>query len=93
MIILSENLNQIYAYLASLDDAQEIHAFFESMFTPAELKDLDSRWQIIKMLDAGISQRQIARELHVSLCKITRGSKELKKHKSELKKAVQRFSE
>jgi len=88
---LSENLNQIYHYLALLQNEDEIRRFFESMFTPGELTDLDSRWQIVKMLDAGISQRRIARELHVSLCKITRGSKELKKDNSVLKNAIRQF--
>ena len=35
------------------------------------------RW-ILKMLKSGNSQREIAKELHVSLCKITRGAAILK---------------
>jgi len=63
--------SEIAQYLAVTDDPYKIHSFMESIFTPAELHDLNLRWELVKMLDKGKSQRQIARELHISLCKIT----------------------
>jgi len=41
--------------------------------------------QLVKRLDGGQSQRAIASDLGVSLCKITRGSRELKKPRSALR--------
>jgi Trp operon repressor len=35
------------------------------------------RWQIVKQLACGTPQREIAKNLHVSIATITRGSREL----------------
>ncbi len=52
-------------------------AFFEDILTPAEYADISKRWQIVKDLERGISQRRIARNLRVGVGTITRGSREL----------------
>ena len=83
---------EIACYLAATNSPEKIQNFLESILTPAELHDLGLRWELVKMLDRGMSQRQIAGELHVSLCKITRGSRELKKKNSILKEAVEKFT-
>ncbi|NOX89596.1 MAG: transcriptional regulator [Calditrichaeota bacterium] len=88
---MNNNIKEICQFLAENDDQKTIYKFLESILTPTEMKTLSSRWQIVKMLDRGVPQRKIAKELHLSLCKITRGSKELKKRNSILKKAVKRF--
>ena len=84
--------NEIAEYLAQTDDPRKIKLFLESILTPAELHDLGLRWELVKMLNEGKSQRQIAGELHISLCKITRGSRELKKKNSILRKAIEKFT-
>ena len=84
--------SEIAQYLAGTDSPNKIQDFLESIMTPTELHDLELRWQLVKMLDRGMSQRQIAGELHVSLCKITRGSRELKKKNSILKEAIEKFT-
>jgi TrpR family trp operon transcriptional repressor len=43
------------------------------------------------MLDTGASQRAVARRLGLSLCKITRGSRELKKRHSAFKQMIDRY--
>lgn len=53
------------------------YALIEDFFTPVELEHLALRWQIIKELKKGTNQREIADKLHVSISKITRGSREL----------------
>lgn len=83
---------EIAQYLAATDNPKKIQDFLESIMTPAELHDLELRWELVKMLDRGMSQRQIAGELHISLCKITRGSRELKKKNSILKEAIEKFT-
>jgi len=82
------SIREIAGYLASVNKPQTIEDFLSSIFTPAELKTLSSRWELVKLLEQGVSQRKIAKQLHLSLCKITRGSKELKKQNSVLKMAV-----
>jgi len=85
---MDTNLQEIIALLARTRDEGMIKEFLASILTEKELKDISSRWQLVKLLDQGVSQRKIAADLHLSLCKITRGSKELKKKNSVLKKLI-----
>ena len=48
------------------------------ILTKSEVETLSKRWRILTMLKEGYTQREIAQELNVSLCKVTRGSKILK---------------
>ena len=61
---------------------KETLRLFEEIFTAPELETLKKRWCILKMLSEGKSQREIAKTLQVSLCKVTRGAKILKDKKS-----------
>lgn len=63
-------------------------AFMDSILTSAELEDLANRWEICKKLDEGVSQRRISSNLDVSLCKITRGSRQLKRKGSPIKEFI-----
>ena len=76
------NLSDLAAALASTGDSGLIEDFLRCLLTPAEIADIAARWALVKDLDAGLPQREIARNLGISLCKITRGSRELKKPNS-----------
>ena len=65
---------------------EDILQFFGEILTPTELETISKRWSIIKMLNDGCSQREISKELNVSLCKVTRGAKILKDKNSILSK-------
>ena len=54
-----------------------LHEFFVDLLTPSEYKDLAVRWQIVKLLHQGYSQRQISKKLKVSISMVTRGSREM----------------
>jgi TrpR family trp operon transcriptional repressor len=77
--------------MAALDDADLIERFIRSILTATEVRLVSSRWELVKMLKAGKSQRTIARELGLSLCKITRGSRELKGESSALRRTIELF--
>ncbi|MDR1322902.1 MAG: trp operon repressor [Candidatus Margulisbacteria bacterium] len=62
--------------------------FLRDILTPNELRELCQRWRVIKMLAAGQTQREIAKVLKTSLCKITRGSRELQKKNSSFLKVL-----
>ena len=64
---------------ASTNDRESMRLLFEDMFTDAEIKDLEIRWKLMNDLYNHVPQREIASNLHISLCRITRGSKMLKK--------------
>ena len=78
----NEYLKECYedlCYIFSVTtDIEDVKKFFRGLFTPAEIKDFAERWLLVKELKKGTTQRQIAKDYNMSLCKITRGSKELK---------------
>lgn len=85
--------SELAQVLADIDDTALMNRFLEEILTPSEKKDISLRWQLLKDLHAGKTQRDIAAEYRISLCKITRGSKILKNDKSVTKKLLQRYDE
>ncbi len=83
-----DKLQEIVRRLAEIDDPGLLEKFFREILTPKEVRDLSSRWELVKLLEEGVSQREIARRLHLSLCKITRGSRQLKKPDSALREVI-----
>lgn len=81
-------LKEMCTLLAESGDPQFISEFFECLFTKSELKDFASRWMLVREIDRGTTQREIARKFHISLCKITRGSRELKKEGSAFRRML-----
>jgi len=82
------SLHKVIEVFTEVSDATTMKRLFEEVFTPAEIQDVALRWRLMTMLHDGISQRQIASELKISLCKITRGSKVLKRRNSVSKKIL-----
>ncbi|MCX8012879.1 MAG: trp operon repressor [Rectinema sp.] len=69
-------------------DAALIEDFFYSLFTAAEADEMAKRWALVKELARGTPQRKIAEQFNLSLCKITRGSRELKKEGSPFRRLL-----
>ncbi len=76
---IETGLKELYNIFCDIDDVVLIEDFFGCLLTPAEKKDISARWLLVKEIHKGTSQREIAKKFNMSLCKITRGSKELKK--------------
>lgn len=81
-------IDEICGLLAKIEDKELILDFFSCLFTRSELKDFSNRWHLVKELEAGTTQREIAKKYNMSLCNITRGSRELKKENSAFKKIL-----
>jgi TrpR family trp operon transcriptional repressor len=79
---VDENLKELSLTLSRVKDNALIEEFLRCLLTPAEIADVAGRWALVKALREKKSQREIAKDLGVSLCKITRGSRELKKDNS-----------
>jgi len=77
-----QNIKEISGILNKIDDSNDIYIFMQEILTESELETLSKRWRILKMLKEGKTQRDIAKELNVSLCKVTRGSKLLRNNHS-----------
>ena len=79
---VEESLTELAKTLSRVKDSVLIEEFLGCLLTPAEIADVAGRWALVKALREKTSQREIAKDLGVSLCKITRGSRELKKKNS-----------
>ena len=85
---MTDNLSEIIEIFSDTTDKREMRRLFEDVFTEAERTDIAKRWYIFKELYKGTPQRKIAKEMEVSLCKITRGSKTLKSDDSVIRKVL-----
>ncbi|HUW70580.1 MAG TPA: Trp family transcriptional regulator [bacterium] len=86
--LVVSNLGEMSRALAATDDPELIQEFLYSLFTKAEADEIAKRWALVKRIGEGMPQRAIAAELGLSLCKITRGSRELKKEGSAFKRML-----
>ena len=74
--------------LSNIKERSLVEDFLQCLLTPAEIADIAGRWALVKALDQKTPQREISRNLGVSLCKITRGSRELKKENSAFRRIL-----
>lgn len=65
-----------------------LNAFLEDLLTPVEYTEIKKRWEIIKMLNAGVNQHQIAKKLHVGIATVTRGARVLQDSKKGFKRVL-----
>jgi TrpR family trp operon transcriptional repressor len=86
---VKEQIAELCKVLAVTGDREMLESFFYCLLTPAETADIASRWALVKALREGKTQREIAKDLGVSLCKITRGSRELKKPGSGFRRILE----
>ena len=61
--------------LCAIRDPAEMQRVLADILTPAEYRALLKRWTILRLLRAGVSQREIARRIGGSLCNVTRGAR------------------
>ena len=94
---MNRNINneiiEIASILANQNKVNDIKNFIIELLTQSEADTLSKRWRILKMLKEGRTQRDIAKELKVSLCKVTRGSQILKNKKSIVAKYLTKEKE
>jgi len=86
--LVDSTIKELCHLLKKADDEDFIYEFFNCLFTAPELKDFANRWLLVKEIDKGSTQRDIAKKFGMSLCKITRGSKELAKEDSAFRKML-----
>jgi Trp operon repressor len=86
--LVSTNIDEMSRALSAADP-ELIREFLYSLYTPAEADEIAKRWALVKQIALGRPQREIAKELGLSLCKITRGSRELKKEGSAFRRMLE----
>ena len=73
-----DSIKEISNLISKIGSENEVYEFISELLTESEISTLSKRWRILKMLSEGRTQRDIVKELNVSLCKVTRGSRILK---------------
>lgn len=86
-------LTELSTAFAGINDKNLIEEFLKCILTESEIGEVTSRWTLVRKIKDGQTQRAIAKELGLSLCKITRGSKELKKDNSAFKRVIEKYEE
>jgi len=74
--------------LLSIKDERLMEEFLIDLLTPTEFEDIIKRWQVVKKLDKGMSQRKIVEELGVGIATVTRGSRELRDERGGFRKVL-----
>ena len=87
-IDIKNDLQGLFKLIRNIKTDVEMDSFFKELLTEAEIETLSKRWRILNLLGKGCTQREVASELQVSLCKVTRGAKILKDEKSVLAKMI-----
>src|SRR3989344_4636148 len=76
----------------SAGDISLLKAFFQDILSPGEYKELGVRWQIVKQLAQGKSQRDVAKNLHTAIATVTRGSRELADKEGGFQQVLRKLS-
>ena len=86
-----ESFNELVKVLTEIDSEKDTEKFLREILTEKEINDVTLRWQLLKELYKGDTQRKIAQRHKISLCKITRGSKLLKDKESMMNKVLKKI--
>lgn len=88
-----KGINELCNALAQTSDPTLMQEFLKSLLTESELGDVANRWLLVREMDKGTTQREISKKFGMSLCKITRGSRELKKENSAFRQVLDAYKE
>ena len=86
--LVTANLSEMAKALAKTRDPELVEDFLRSLLTSSEIDEIAKRWALVKDLAQGTPQRVIAADLGLSLCKITRGSRELQRDNSAFRRLL-----
>ncbi|MFP4115507.1 MAG: Trp family transcriptional regulator [Spirochaetota bacterium] len=86
---MKSTIHEVAHTLAGISDEKLMVELLTELLTPTEVRRIEQRWELVKLLGQGMSQREISRRLGISLCNITRGSRELRKPESALRTILQ----
>ncbi|MEL0635552.1 MULTISPECIES: Trp family transcriptional regulator [Marinomonas] len=74
-------MKDLIQFLSEVDDAAALEKRLTVLLTPNEISEMARRLKIIALLDEGVPQRDIAKQLGVGIATVTRGSRALKELK------------
>lgn len=86
--MLKKYNQELIKVLVNISNEKLMQVFLADLLSAKELDDIVMRWQIVKQLAKNIPQREIAKNLGVSIAKITRGSRALQNKNSGFRKIL-----
>jgi Trp operon repressor len=78
MAVDKKALRDLYALMAAPRNPREAKLLIDDLLTPAEIRSITERWQLVQALARGMKQRDVKKKYKISISKITRGSHMLK---------------
>jgi TrpR-related protein YerC/YecD len=69
---ITPSTDALFDALMRLESRDEVQRFFRDLCTRHELEELSARWDVVQLLDKGLSYRRIATATGVSTTTITR---------------------
>lgn len=78
MHAISREFSDLCTLIAHVSKPEDARDLLIDLLTPQEIETISQRWQVVLQLAKGKKQRDIARELGVSIAMVTRGSTMLK---------------
>ncbi|RBO84650.1 MULTISPECIES: Trp family transcriptional regulator [Marinomonas] len=74
-------MQPLIEFLSQVDDQALLEKRLRALLTPNEINEMLHRLQILSLLEQGVPQRDIAKQLGVGIATVTRGSRALKELK------------
>lgn len=74
-------MKDLIKFLSEANNDTVLEKRLKALLTPNEVKEMQHRLQIFSLLEQGMPQRDIAKQLGVGIATVTRGSRALKELK------------
>jgi TrpR-related protein YerC/YecD len=78
---MDEKLEYLFKAIVNIKDIKDIKEcgrFIKDLFTPQEIGDIANRWWAVRLLKSGVTQREIASELGVSVTTVSSANRTLR---------------
>jgi len=75
---MDKNKASLYRALLSLESEEECDQFLADLLTPEEITQIANRLQVLRLLLAGMKQREVTETTGVAIATVTRASRVLK---------------
>ncbi|OGJ56795.1 hypothetical protein A2483_01700, partial [Candidatus Peregrinibacteria bacterium RIFOXYC2_FULL_33_13] len=66
---------QLAKLLIKINNQKIAESFLENLFTPDEIEEITQRLEILRLLNKGMTQREISKKLKVSIGTVSRGAR------------------
>lgn len=88
----NKDMESLLKAILSLKNVSEADKFFRDLCTLGEIKELSERWKIARLLDEGLTYREIADKARVSTTTVSRVARWLRYGSNGYKLALKRLA-